>query len=238
MLYKVAWRGKNLLYSTYAALSPIKRVPCGVQAFSYRTIQRPTQGLYKEKGSKFLAFAYPVSSEAAIKEHLDALRKEYFDARHHCYAWMLGPDKQRFRAADDGEPNHSAGDPILGQIRSRDLTDVLVVVVRYFGGIKLGVGGLISAYKLAAEDALQQAIVDTRVVRKEVTLQYDYSATPEVMRVVKEFDLEITAQEYTDGCVLQATVALETHPALVEKVALLRALSVRVALLPEEPASA
>lgn len=207
-------------------------------AFSYRTIQLPTQGLYKEKGSKFLAFAYPVSSEAAIKEHLDALRKEYFDARHHCYAWMLGPDKQRFRAADDGEPNHSAGDPILGQIRSRDLTDVLVVVVRYFGGIKLGVGGLISAYKLAAEDALQQAVVDTRVVRKEVALQYDYDATPEVMRVVKEFDLEITSQEYTDGCVLRATVALQTYPALVEKLTLLRALRVRVELLPEEPAAA
>jgi uncharacterized YigZ family protein len=205
-----------------------------VPAFSYRTIQLPTQGLYKEKGSKFLAFAYPVSSEVAIREHLDALRKEYFDARHHCYAWVLGPDKHRFRAMDDGEPNHSAGDPILGQIRSRDLTDVLVVVVRYFGGVKLGVGGLISAYKLAAEDALQQATIDTRVVRKEVTLQYDYDATPEVMRVVKEFDLEITSQEYTDGCTLRATVALQAHPALVEKVELLRALRVRVALLPED----
>jgi uncharacterized YigZ family protein len=202
-----------------------------VQAFSYRTIQQPTQGLYKEKGSKFLAFAYPVSSEAAIKEHLDALRKEYFDARHHCYAWMLGPDKQRFRAADDGEPNHSAGDPILGQIRSRDLTDVLVVVVRYFGGIKLGVGGLISAYRLAAEDALQRAIVDMREVRAAVMLQYDYGATPEVMRVVKEFDVVITAQEYTDGCVLRGTVALQTQPALVGKIGLLRALGVGVALL-------
>jgi uncharacterized YigZ family protein len=202
-----------------------------VPAFSYHTIQQPTQGLYKEKGSKFLAFAYPVSSEGAIKEHLDALRKEYFDARHHCYAWMLGPDKLRFRAADDGEPNHSAGDPILGQIRSRDLTDVLVVVVRYFGGIKLGVGGLISAYKLATEDALQQAVVDTREVRAAVTLQYDYSATPEVMRVVKEFGVAITAQEYTDGCILRGTVALQTQPALVEKIDLLRALSVSVALL-------
>ncbi len=215
----------------YTASSRVKRVPCSVQAFSYRTIQQPTQGLYKEKGSKFLAFAYPVSSETAIKEHLDALRKEYFDARHHCYAWMLGPEKQRFRAADDGEPNHSAGDPILGQIRSRDLTDVLVVVVRYFGGIKLGVGGLISAYRLAAEDALQQAVVDRREVRAAVTLQYDYGATPEVMRVVKEFDVAITAQEYTDGCVLRGTVALQTQPALVGKIDLLRALGVGVAFL-------
>lgn len=230
----MAWK-KPALQRIWASVR-VKRVPCGVQAFSYRTIRRPTQGLYKEKGSKFLAFAYPVSSEAAIKEHLEALRKEYFDARHHCYAWMLGPGKQRFRAADDGEPNHSAGDPILGQIRSRDLTDILVVVVRYFGGIKLGVGGLINAYKLAAEDALQQAVVDTREVRKEVALQYDYGATPEVMRMVKEFDVEITAQEYTAGGTLRGTVALRAYPALIDKVELLRALGVHVTLLPEAPA--
>ncbi len=106
--------------------------------FSFRTIGGPTEGLYKDKGSKFLAFAYPVQTEDDIKKHLEALRKTYFDARHHCYAWMLGPEKKLFRAADDGEPNHSAGDPILGQIRSRDITDVLVVVVRYFWRYKAG----------------------------------------------------------------------------------------------------
>jgi len=104
-----------------------------LQDYSFRTLEKPTEGLFKEKGSKFLAFAYPVKTEEAIKANLSALRKKYFDARHHCYAWMLGADKGRFRAFDDGEPNHTAGDPILGQIRSANLTNVLIVVVRYFG---------------------------------------------------------------------------------------------------------
>jgi putative IMPACT (imprinted ancient) family translation regulator len=111
--------------------------------FSYITIKSGVQGLYKEKGSKFLAFAYPVESEEEVKQRLLELRKAYYDARHHCYAYVLGAEKEKYRATDDGEPNHSAGDPILGQIRSRNLTNVLVVVVRYFGGVKLGVGGLV-----------------------------------------------------------------------------------------------
>src|SRR5712675_1321246 len=110
-------------------------------SFSFFTIQNPTQGIYKEKGSKFLAFAFPIKSEIEIKEQLDLLRKKHFDARHHCYAYVLGPDKAKFKAHDDGEPSHSASDPISGQIRSKNLTDVLIVVVRYFGGVKLGVGG-------------------------------------------------------------------------------------------------
>src|SRR5690242_5641679 len=125
-----------------------------MSVFSYQTIEKSSDSIYKEKGSRFLAFARPVSSESDVKKVLESLRKEYFDARHHCFAWILGPEKKLFRAFDDGEPNHSAGDPILGQIRSRNLTNVLVVVVRYFGGTKLGVGGLISAYKTAASDAL------------------------------------------------------------------------------------
>src|SRR5690606_7725476 len=120
----------------------------------YRTIAQPAEGLYKEKGSKFIALAYPVYTEEEIKDRLAELRKKYYDARHHCYAYMLGADKSRYRANDDGEPNHSAGDPILGQIRSADLSNVLVVVVRYFGGTKLGVSGLITAYKTATADAL------------------------------------------------------------------------------------
>ncbi|HEY9049147.1 MAG TPA: YigZ family protein, partial [Ohtaekwangia sp.] len=160
-----------------------------MSVLSYRTIQQPAEGMYKEKGSKFLAFAYPVDSEAAIRERLDALRKEYFDARHHCYAWMLGPERKHFRANDDGEPNHSAGDPILGQIRSKELTNILIVVVRYFGGTKLGVGGLISAYKIASEDALSHAIVVEREVTEMITIRYEYASTPEVMKLVKDFDL-------------------------------------------------
>jgi uncharacterized YigZ family protein len=193
---------------------------------SYRTIAGSTEGVFKEKGSKFLAFAFAVSSEDQIKEHLLRLRKEYFDARHYCYAWMLGPDKGKFRANDDGEPNHSAGDPILGQIRSRDLTDILVVVVRYFGGVKLGVGGLISAYKTAAEEALNKAIVCEKEVILEMILQYSYDATPEAMRLIKDFDLRIIDQDFTDECRLTLAVSLRVRSELEERVNLHRALGV------------
>ncbi len=185
--------------------------------FSYHTIQAPATGIYKEKGSKFMAFAHPVSSEAAVKAVLAGLRKEYFDARHHCYAYVLGPEKNLYRASDDGEPNHSAGDPILGQIRSRQLTNVLVVVVRYFGGVKLGVGGLITAYKEAAADALQHAIIQEEEVTSLYTLTYDYAATPDVMKMVKDVDLEILNQSFDDRCQLQIRVRLRYEAALHER---------------------
>jgi len=114
---------------------------------TYFTIKHESEGFYKEKGSKFLAFAYPVQDEAAVKERTSELKKVYYDARHHCYAYILGHDGEQYRASDDGEPNHSAGDPILGQIKSNNLTNTLIVVVRYFGGTKLGISGLINAYK-------------------------------------------------------------------------------------------
>jgi uncharacterized YigZ family protein len=196
--------------------------------FSYHTLQAPAQGSYKEKGSKFLAFAYPVMSAADIKEHLEALRKEYFDARHHCYAWMLGPEQKQFRAADDGEPNHSAGDPILGQIRAKGLTDVLVVVVRYFGGIKLGVGGLITAYKTAAEDALRQAIIVQKEVLETVSLVYDYAATPEVMKLIKDFTVQIVEQDFTEQCRMTLRLPLKQKPNFDEALALLQALGTAV----------
>ena len=191
--------------------------------FSYSTIQETTRGLFKEKGSKFLAFAYPVDSEGDIKTNLEALKKEYFDARHHCYAWMLGADKKHFRAFDDGEPNHSAGDPILGQIRSKGITNVLVVVVRYFGGTKLGVGGLISAYKKAAEEALNEAIIIEKEITETWKLFYLYASTPEVMRLVKEFDLNITGQKFEDQCELFFDVKLCYKELFLEKVRLLQA---------------
>jgi uncharacterized YigZ family protein len=191
--------------------------------FSYKTIQSPVDGSYKEKGSKFLAFAYPVSGEEEVKEKITLLKKEYFDARHHCFAFVLEPDKKKFRAFDDGEPNHSAGDPILGQIRSRDITNVLVVVVRYFGGVKLGVGGLISAYKAAADDALSTATIITRNVSKTITLSYNYASTPEVMKLVKEFELVIKDQSFTTSCVLTAEYALQSENELIQKIKLLNA---------------
>lgn len=201
--------------------------------YTFRTIQQPAEGQYKEKGSRFLAFAYPVAGEAAVKEALENLKRKYFDARHHCFAWVLGPDKKLFRAFDDGEPNHSAGDPILGQIRSKDLTNILVVVVRYFGGTKLGVGGLISAYKIAAQEALSRAVVVEQEVVEHLTVIYDYGATPEAMKLVKEFDLGILNQVFEAQCVLQLEVPLRSKAALLEKITLLKALGVAIRL--EDP---
>jgi uncharacterized YigZ family protein len=168
----------------------------------YRTIRRPSVGSYKEKGSRFLAFAYPVSSEAAVKDILEQLRKEYHDARHHCYAFMLGAQGEHYRASDAGEPVHSAGDPIFGQIRSFGLTEVLVVVVRYFGGTKLGVGGLINAYKTAAAEALSSAEIIEKTVQHRLLIRFDYPDTNQVMKLVRDFDLEILAQNFAARCEL------------------------------------
>jgi uncharacterized YigZ family protein len=189
--------------------------------FSYLTIQSGSEGSYKEKGSKFMAFAFPVESESEAKEKIEILKKKYFDARHHCFAWILGADKKRFRAFDDGEPNHSAGDPILGQIRSKDLTDVLVVIVRYFGGTKLGVGGLISAYRLAAEDALNKAKIIEREVTETFRLVYSYTSTPEIMRMIKDYDLEILKQDFQEHCVINFSLKLRDKDVIIEKINLL-----------------
>ncbi len=195
---------------------------------SYRTVVGQSTGQYKEKGSKFLAFCYPVSSEEEISAHLVALRREYYDARHHCYAWILGEDKQRHRANDDGEPNHSAGDPILGQIRSKGLTNILIVVVRYFGGVKLGVGGLISAYKSAAEEALNTAIIEEKMITATLKLFYPYESTSEIMRVVKEFDLKILEQTFQEACHLLLEGSVLTMPRTLERLNLLKSLGVKL----------
>ena len=172
----------------------------------YKSIQSPSEGSYKEKGSKFLAFAYPVSSEQQIKERMGILRKQYHDARHHCYAWRLGADKKRYRVNDDGEPSGSAGNPIFGQIQSRDLTQILIVVIRYFGGTLLGVGGLIKAYRSASSDALDQAQIVELKVYDRMTLRFDYSQLNSVMKVIKEFDLSFENQEFDLSCSLTLKV--------------------------------
>jgi uncharacterized YigZ family protein len=199
-----------------------------MEVYSFRTVLRPADSIYKEKGSRFFAFVVPVANEADIKIAIESLKKKYFDARHHCYAWMLGPEKKHFRAFDDGEPNHSAGDPILGQIRSRELTDVLVVVVRYFGGTKLGVGGLISAYKTAASDALDKSGIVERDVTSVLTIDYDYNATPEIMKTVKDFDLKIIKQDFADRCSIDVEVSLKNKPALLEKLQLIKSLGASI----------
>lgn len=192
--------------------------------YAYYTLKGPAEGFYKEKASKFLAFAYPVSTEIEIKERIDLLKKKYFDAHHHCYAWMLGADKNHFRAFDDGEPNHSAGDPILGQIRSKGITDVLIVVARYFGGTKLGVSGLISAYKAAAEDVLSQAIIVEKNLTEAIGLVFDYSLTSEVMRLIKEFDLKILDQDFKDGCLMKISITLRQKEKFLGRLSLMKAM--------------
>lgn len=202
-----------------------------MRVLSYYTISQCSEGVYKEKGSKFISFAYPVSDENQIKLHLEQLRKKYFDARHHCYAWMLGPERQRYRVSDDGEPNHSAGDPILGQIRSRNLTGVLIVVVRYFGGVKLGVGGLIHAYRTAAEEALNKNVVVEKEVVHQIRLAFDFAATAEAMRLVKEFALRIVEQQYDESCHIVGEISARNQPRLEEKVKLLSAMGTRILLV-------
>lgn len=199
-----------------------------MSAFSYHTIQSPAEGSFKDKGSKFLAFAYPVGTEDEIKNRLIQLKKQYFDARHHCYAWMLGPDKKHHRAFDDGEPNHSAGDPILGQIRSRNLTNVLVVVVRYFGGTKLGVGGLIAAYKKATDDAFQHAVIIEKEVEAFFTCMFDYPDTPEIMRLIKEYDMRIIAQDFTSSCTMDLAVALKNKVPIEARFQLMSAMGTTI----------
>ena len=201
-----------------------------MEVFSFRTIDGPSEGNYKEMGSKFLAFAYPVDSEDEVKIKIEGVKKKYFDAHHHCFAWILGEDKSRYRAFDDGEPNHSAGDPILGQIKSKNLTNVLIVVVRYFGGVKLGVGGLIQAYKTAAEDALNSAIIVEREVTHSMTLHYPYESTTDVMRLVKEFELIIRRQEFLEECVLYVEVKRKFFESFVTKTKLLRAIGHKISV--------
>ncbi|HHP7241442.1 MAG TPA: IMPACT family protein [Cyclobacteriaceae bacterium] len=191
----------------------------------YKTIKTLSRGDYKEKGSKFLGFAFPVCSEEAVKNELQALKKSYYNARHHCYAFRLGKKQVYQRASDDGEPNHSAGDPILGQIKSFELTNTLVVVVRYFGGTKLGVSGLINAYKTAAADALKQANIIEEQITREINLSYPYDITNEVMRLVMEIDAKIISQEFKEICYLSLEVPEEQENQLNKKIKLIEGLN-------------
>lgn len=192
-------------------------------AESYRIIKSSTEGFYKEKGSKFLAFAYQVNSLDQVKEKIVLLKKEYYDARHWCYAHIIEDGQhQLIRANDDGEPNHSAGDPILGQIRSFELTNTLVVVVRYFGGTKLGVSGLIHAYKTAAEEALQKAIIEIVEIKQDLKVEYGYEKTSDAMRIINDFGVEIKNQEFLEICTLFGSIEPEKYEAFKEKLSLIQ----------------
>lgn len=165
---------------------------------TYKTIAGPSEGIYREKGSKFIALAFPVETEAEVKEKLAEIQKQYFDARHHCYSYILGPNKDAYRLNDNGEPSGTAGRPIHGQLLSKDLTNTLVIVVRYFGGIKLGVSGLINAYKTAAKDALDAATVIEKTVDETYKVSFDYSVMNSVMQLLKDPYVSILGQGYED----------------------------------------
>ncbi|WP_317898608.1 IMPACT family protein [Aurantibacillus circumpalustris] len=165
---------------------------------SYITITDSAQGVFKDKGSKFLAFAWPVKTELEVKEHLLQLKKEHPSANHLCYAWRLGPDKLAYRTNDDGEPSNTAGKPIFSQIQANDLTDVLIVVVRYFGGTLLGVSGLINAYKNAAEDVLKGANLEEKFILYEYKIEFDFDVLSAVMRLFKECEAKIISTTYEE----------------------------------------
>ncbi|MBR0169211.1 MAG: YigZ family protein [Bacteroidales bacterium] len=195
---------------------------------TYKTIAAPSEGLYKEKGSKFLAFAYPVRTIDEVKAHLEQLRKDYFDARHHCYAYILGPRKDAFRANDDGEPSGTGGRPIHGQLLSADLTDTLIVVVRYFGGILLGASGLANAYKTAARDAIDHAAIVEKTIDCRYRFSFAYETMNDVMRILKEFDLKPENPNYALDCTLEVSVRQSQSVRLFDRVADLRTVKIDV----------
>ena len=185
---------------------------------TYKTIASSVQEvIFKEKSSKFLGYAFPVTSEEEIKAHLEEVKKAHFSARHWCYAWQLGyGTNQRYRANDDGEPNNTAGIPIYGQIQSFELTNILVIVVRYFGGIKLGVGGLVQAYRTTAQLTLQEAEIEEKLITEELCIHFEYPLMNKVMRIVKEQNLNITQQLLTENCELHLAIRQSDYQRMQE----------------------
>lgn len=185
----------------------------------FKTITNVGEGTYSEKRSKFLAFSHHVESEDDIRELLAFYRKKYFDARHVCYAYMLGAERKIFRANDDGEPSSTAGKPILGQINSSGLTDILIVVVRYYGGVNLGTGGLIVAYRTAAAAAIENSVVETRQVEEFITYNFPYVMMNNVMRVVKDMKPRILSQTYDTTCEIKLSIRLSEAEILKARLA-------------------
>ena len=184
---------------------------------SYKTIAQAQETTYRQLSSKFLVYAYPVETEAEIKEHLDALRKRWFDATHHCYAWRLGPHGEQFRANDDGEPSSTAGKPILGQLLSQEVTNCLVVVVRYFGGTKLGVPGLIAAYKESTAQVLAECEIVERTVDTTIKVSFSYIAMNDVMRIVKDMQPRIVEQLFDNLCTMTLSIRESESEQLINR---------------------
>lgn len=198
-----------------------------MQSGKFKTITTPSEGFYKEKGSKFLAFAFPCKTEEEIKEHIQRLRKEHYQAVHVCSAFRLGSDHKKYRASDDGEPSNSAGAPILGQIQSFDLTNILIAVVRYYGGVNLGVGGLINAYRTASKEALENAQIIEQEDEVLITFVYNYDEMPQVMGILKNSQAKIISQDFQLSCKLSIQLP-------VSKLNLLEQFAALNLLLPEE----
>ncbi len=173
---------------------------------SYQTINKPGKAEYSEKRSKFLAFAFPVTNTDEVKQLVQQHEKEFYDARHVCYAYMLGAEKEIFRAVDNGEPSGTAGRPILGQINSAELSDILIIVVRYFGGVKLGTSGLINAYKIAAAEAIQNCEIIERTVDDLIDVHFEYPLMNNVMRIVKEETPTVLGQTFEQDCIIHLRI--------------------------------
>jgi uncharacterized YigZ family protein len=192
--------------------------PLDVTDDTYQTIEKPSEGIYKDKGSKFLAFAYPITNENELKIHLELLKKDHHSARHHCWAYRIGKDGEQWRANDDGEPSNSAGKPILGQLQSKNVTNIGVIVVRYFGGTLLGVSGLMQAYKEATIDALQNATFITLQIESEHTITFPFEAMNEVMKIMKESTAKIVSQQFDNNCKITFRIRKMKEQQLLDKI--------------------
>ena len=193
---------------------------------SYKTLIKPSEGSYKEKGSKFLAFAYPIETEEEAKKVLFSLKKKYHDARHHCYAYKIGTGEDLYRANDDGEPSGTAGKPILGQIRSAGLTNIMIVVIRYFGGTLLGTGGLIRSYRTAAANAIVINNISEITIKKWFSVHFKYPEMNKVMKILKEGNIKPHDQHFEEHCKMAIAVPLSGIPSILNKMKILKDLSI------------
>ena len=193
----------------------------------YKTIKTQSTGIFKDRGSKFIALAIPVISENETKEKLEVIRKKYYDATHHCYAYQLGFDKSAYRINDDGEPSGTAGKPIFGQILSNDLTNILIVVIRYYGGTKLGVPGLINAYKTSAAIALENSEIITKIIKEIYEIEYDYLAMNNVMKIIKEEKLEQLENVFDLKCKIVFSVRKNNSKKVYKSLKNINGLSIR-----------
>lgn len=194
---------------------------------TFLTISASSEGLFKDKGSRFIALAIKVIDEQAVKEILHNIRNKYHDARHHCYAYRIGYTGENYRSSDDGEPSGTAGRPILGQLLSKNLTNVLIIVVRYFGGTKLGVSGLINAYREAASDAINNTTIVEEIIKDYFSIKFNYEAMNDVMRTLKDYDASIIENNYTDNCIIKFAVRRKLKDNIISKLNTIKLLEIQ-----------